>query len=400
MIDHARTLTVRIGLGAALLISIGSVAGADTFFAENGSIIGNLCIGEACTANELFSIDTLRLKDQNIVLHFSDTSPPATGDSSNDWRININAPGIFGQEFFAIEDSTAGNVPFRIDAGAGPAALHINDQGFIGMGTTLPQVDLHIADTLDARIRLDTTGPAGARTWDVVSGPTGYFSINNIDNVAVPFSLAPDAPTNSITANSNGFVGLGTFTPTEKLHVYTSASDTDAFALFEAAGMGSDAAFLLRQNGTIPSTWEFRNQQSSGRLNVGLAGGNTPFKIDNAANNNLLRLGRNGLPGEVNITGTLVVNNTQLNVPDYVFDEDYALRPLAEVQAFIDENSHLPDVPSEAEIKANGVDMTAMQMTLLKKVEELTLYTLEQESRLADQSREIAQLRALFQDRK
>ncbi|MFC6759592.1 hypothetical protein ACFQFQ_09025 [Sulfitobacter porphyrae] len=96
-----------------------------------------------------------------------------------------------------------------------------------------------------------------------------------------------------------------------------------------------------------------------------------------------MRLGRNGRPDEVHITGKLVVNNTQLNVPDYVFDDDYALRPLTEVKAFIDENSHLPEVPSEAEIKANGVDMTAMQMALLKKVEELTLYTLEQETKLA-----------------
>ena len=90
------------------------------------------------------------------------------------------------------------------------------------------------------------------------------------------------------------------------------------------------------------------------------------------------------------MTGTLVVNNTDMNVPDYVFAEDYALRPLAEVRAFIDANSHLPEVPSEAEIRANGVDMTAMQMTLLKKVEELTLYTLAQEERAAEQDSTIA----------
>ena len=76
-----------------------------------------------------------------------------------------------------------------------------------------------------------------------------------------------------------------------------------------------------------------------------------------------------------------------MNVPDYVFADDYALRPLADVQAFIDANSHLPDVPSEADIKANGVDMTQMQMVLLKKVEELTLYTLEQDRIIAAQAR-------------
>ena len=72
-----------------------------------------------------------------------------------------------------------------------------------------------------------------------------------------------------------------------------------------------------------------------------------------------------------------LLNNTQRAVPDDMLGDDHALRPLAEVQAFIDANSPLPDVPSEPDIKANGVDMTKMQMTLLKKVEELTLYSLE-----------------------
>jgi hypothetical protein len=174
------------------------------------------------------------------------------------------------------------------------------------------------------------------------------------------------------------------------LHIRSNAINTDAFALFDANGAGSDAAFRLRQNGVTPTTWEFRNQQDSGRLNVGIAGGNTPLKIDNGANNNLLRLGRNGQPGEVNITGTLVVNNTALNVPDYVFADDYALRPLAEVQAFIDANSHLPEVPSAAEIATAGVDLTQMQMLHLRKIEELTLYTLEQEDRISTQDARIA----------
>ena len=82
------------------------------------------------------------------------------------------------------------------------------------------------------------------------------------------------------------------------------------------------------------------------------------------------------------MTGKLVVNNTQMNVPDYVFAEDYALRPLSDVQAFIDANSHLPEVPSEAQIRASGLDMAEMQLVHLKKIEELTLYTLEQEERI------------------
>lgn len=91
--------------------------------------------------------------------------------------------------------------------------------------------------------------------------------------------------------------------------------------------------------------------------------------------------------GNLTIRGNFVSGSTTLSVPDYVFADDYDLRPLSEVAAFIAANSHLPDVPSAAQIAKDGLDMTDMQMRLLKKVEELTLYTLEQERRLDRQER-------------
>ncbi|MFC6759602.1 hypothetical protein ACFQFQ_09075 [Sulfitobacter porphyrae] len=252
----------------------------------------------------------------------------------------------------------------------------------------LPASELHIVGPSFPSIRLQQSTTTGnpAATWRMQGNHNEFSIIRG----AAAFVIEADAPFASFRIKNSGNIGIGTSIPEEKLHIVTTAADTDSFALFDAQGAGSDAAFRLRQNGVTPTTWEFRNQQDSGRLNVGIAGGNTPLKIDNLANNNLLRLGRNGRPDEVVVTGTLVVNNTDMNVPDYVFAEDYALRPLAEVRAFIDANSHLPEVPSEAEIRANGVDMTAMQMTLLKKVEELTLYTLAQEERAAEQDSTIA----------
>ena len=70
------------------------------------------------------------------------------------------------------------------------------------------------------------------------------------------------------------------------------------------------------------------------------------------------------------------------------------------MQTFIDTNRHLPDVPSAAQIADTGLDMTAMQMALLKKVEELTLYTLEQEAeltRLRGIEARLAQIETLLQ---
>jgi hypothetical protein len=64
-------------------------------------------------------------------------------------------------------------------------------------------------------------------------------------------------------------------------------------------------------------------------------------------------------------------------VPDYVFESTYKLMPLNEVESYIRINKHLPEIPSAQEIAKNGLDVAEMNLLLLKKVEELTLYTIE-----------------------
>lgn len=63
--------------------------------------------------------------------------------------------------------------------------------------------------------------------------------------------------------------------------------------------------------------------------------------------------------------------------PDYVFGEGYRLRPLAEVEEYVKEHSHLPDVPSAEEVEQDGADLGEMNRLLLQKVEELTLYIID-----------------------
>lgn len=65
--------------------------------------------------------------------------------------------------------------------------------------------------------------------------------------------------------------------------------------------------------------------------------------------------------------------------PDYVFAPAYVLRPLSEVAQFIAANQHLPEVPSAAQVQAEGVEVVALEALLLKKVEELTLYLIQLE---------------------
>ena len=77
---------------------------------------------------------------------------------------------------------------------------------------------------------------------------------------------------------------------------------------------------------------------------------------------------------------------------DHVFDDDYDLRSLNQVEAFIQANHHLPDVPNAAEVTAHGVGVGEMQSTLLRKIEELTLHLIAQQKTIETLQRRLALL--------
>ncbi len=77
---------------------------------------------------------------------------------------------------------------------------------------------------------------------------------------------------------------------------------------------------------------------------------------------------------------------------DFVFDKDYKLRPLSEVESYIKANNHLPEIPSTADVTKNGIDLAETQALLLQKVEELTLYVIEQNKKIAKLERKVRKL--------
>lgn len=80
-----------------------------------------------------------------------------------------------------------------------------------------------------------------------------------------------------------------------------------------------------------------------------------------------------------NILAKEIKIKTDVNVPDYVFEPDYDLKSLAEIESYIKANKHLPEVPSAKQIRADGMDVVAMNLLLLKKVEEMTLHLIEKD---------------------
>lgn len=84
--------------------------------------------------------------------------------------------------------------------------------------------------------------------------------------------------------------------------------------------------------------------------------------------------------------------------PDFVFEAGYALPDLRDVERYIDENGHLEYIPSAAVVEKNGIAVGEMSARLLQKIEEMTLYLIEQNKQIEALEKEVAALKGLRQD--
>ncbi len=94
---------------------------------------------------------------------------------------------------------------------------------------------------------------------------------------------------------------------------------------------------------------------------------------------------KNAFKGTVAVNGNIRAKEIKVetaNWPDYVFREGYELRSLEETETYIRENGHLPEVPKAEEVESEGQSLGEMNKILLKKMEEMTLYLIEQEKRI------------------
>ena len=83
------------------------------------------------------------------------------------------------------------------------------------------------------------------------------------------------------------------------------------------------------------------------------------------------------------------VKSTNPYTADFVFDKDYKLPTLNEVEQFVTEYKHLKDVPSAKEIETEGTDLQKMTGILLQKIEELTLYTIQQQKQIDELNKKL-----------
>ncbi len=151
----------------------------------------------------------------------------------------------------------------------------------------------------------------------------------------------------------------------------------------------------------LPADVDITNYDTTGKTDItSEVIVNTIFTTDNSGN---VGIGTTTPDSELTVKGTIHTQEVKVDLagavaPDFVFEEDYSLPGLAETAEYIKVNKHLPGIPSAAEMEENGLDLKEMNLKLLQKVEELTLYLIKTTEMNIQQQKEIDYLKSKIDD--
>ncbi len=110
-----------------------------------------------------------------------------------------------------------------------------------------------------------------------------------------------------------------------------------------------------------------------------------------AHNGGNVGIGTTNPTSKLTVAGNINSREVKVSVDagaDFVFDKDYTLPSLQEVEKFVTKNKHLPEIASAKEMQKEGINLSEMNIKLLQKIEELTLYVIEQNKRIELQQKE------------
>ena len=241
--------------------------------------------------------------------------------------------------------------------------------------------------------------------------------------------------TQLMTLTSAGYLGIGTTSPGAKLDIESPKYSTDAqtvkagvagsplqglgtaggdIALYTTLGSGTNATVFLSSiyndgSGTtaygVASTDMYAVNYFAGPTSIGTSAGGGYLQVSGSACigysagtgspavKNGLTVQGHVLIGEtsqtntaylLDVAGEIRANELTVNTTgaDFVFDKDYSLMNLSDLEKSINANKHLPGVPSASEMQKNGMSVGETNKVLLQKVEELTLYLIDQDKKI------------------
>ncbi len=367
----------------------------------------------------------------NYVSQFNGIAPMYMGIYENDiYR------GYWGSYAGAAEDvdfgtgagNTLGKLHFTIQA---VPKMTINNAGKVGIGTTIPNYLLHVKggdmfvesssgkivlgyETGGSQWHLGTTGAGADLRWYTTPDgttltPRHYFSQNG--NIGIGGFSGPGVPLGRLDV-----IGSGTTSSTNTFLLRNSNLDT-LFRIRDDGRMGigyngstygrtinlggtginfytsNEAAFggAVYPTDTSLVIWANSNsnnylvlQPSWGNTGIGTYTPNAKFHLNGAqligSNSARIATGYSlSVDGQIMCENLVMQNSTSW--PDYVFENEYKLMPLEDLKKSISIHKHLPNIPSAAEIEKDGIHLAEMSKKMMEKIEELTLYIIDLNSK-------------------
>jgi len=323
----------------------------------------------------------------------------------------------------------------------------------VGIGIAIPQSRLDVNG--------DVHIPSGSSYWIGGIGDTGGNRLRLHHNGLnayidyMPNLYFRSNGTTILTMDVNGNVVIGTPTPTPESKFEVNSLGNKIQLLRNGASAitfypkNNDAIYhiahtlnntLQISNGPNPGDTPMATFFYNGELRLGNAAqvrlltngsasiaffpnnGNSCFYISHNLNN-ALQISQGSNPGDyplmtikntgnigigtthpdysLDVIGTIRAHEVLVNMTgtaDFVFKDNYKLKPIQEVYKFAKENKHLPEIPSEAEVVKNGMNMGEFQVKLLQKVEELTVYVAQQDQIAKDQAKKIQEQQTRIQE--
>jgi hypothetical protein len=337
--------------------------------------------------------------NSNSTLRLTSPSPEIQFDVSGDEKAVLRASGS-SINLGTVAGNTTGNVNFLIE---GSTKMTVGYNGNIGVGTSAleekfnvlgnakiagdaiintPDGTLHFQNSSDDKafvqlsgnnLRMGTYGPNTTGRIIFRSGGTDRMYIDESGNVAVgavgtvSARLHVDGPMR-VDGSGAGFTTTGFITASGKVTI------NEGSEAIKINGVNSAINFY---NGTQKGfLWNTGNDM---QLGTSVASGRI---ILTTAQLQVGTVTTTPTDYKVAIAGKMICEEVRVKLqssswPDYVFHKNYKLPTLNEVEKFIDEYKHLPNIPSAAEVERDGIAVGDMQKRLMEKVEELTLYVIE-----------------------
>ncbi|WP_422359416.1 hypothetical protein [Reichenbachiella sp.] len=318
---------------------------------------------------------------------FSGSGITTGGTDTYYWRINRAGSGEFNESLLFSTKRT----------GTEDTKMILSKNGELGIGTTsltsgyqlTVNGNVHTKGTLATSGSGITTGGIGTYYWRINRAGSGEF------NESLLFSTKRTGTEDTkMILSKNGELGIGTTSLTSGYQL-TVNGNVHTKGTLATSGSG------ITTGGIGTYYWRI-NRAGSGEFNESLLfstmrGSGTEDVKMILSKNGELGLGTTDTFGyQLAVNGTIGAKEVKVEStsewPDYVFEEHYDLRSLEETEKFITKNKHLPEIPSEVEVTENGIKLGEMNAKFLQKIEELTLYLIEQNKELKSANMKIEKL--------